>query len=70
LEVLFEPSTDRNAHVLVTTSVNGFATIWKNVFDRFFVRYDYAARIEINDFGATPGTVMLRLEQAAEASHG
>ena len=25
-----------------------------------------AAKVEINDFGATPGTVTLRLEQAAE----
>jgi malonate decarboxylase delta subunit len=36
------------------------------VLDRFFSRFQHAARIEINDFGATPGTVTLRLEQAAE----
>ena len=41
LEVLLEPSSDPQAHVSVTTSVDGF--------------------------GATPGVVMLRLEQAAEA---
>ena len=34
--------------------------------DRFFARYDGAVRIHINDAGATPGSVMLRLEQAAE----
>jgi malonate decarboxylase delta subunit len=68
LEVLLEPSSDSRAHVLVTTSVDGFGAAWRNVLDRFFARYQGAAFIEINDFGATPGTVMLRLEQAAEAS--
>jgi len=47
--------------------VDGFGAVWKNVLDRFFTRFDGAAVIEINDFGATPGVVMLRLEQAAEA---
>jgi malonate decarboxylase delta subunit len=68
LEVLLEPSPDSRAHVRVTTSVDGFGAAWRNVLDRFFARYQGAASIEINDFGATPGTVMLRLEQAAEAS--
>jgi malonate decarboxylase acyl carrier protein len=67
LEVLLEPSADKAAHVTITTSVEGFAAVWKNVLDRFFSRFDGAASIEINDFGATPGVVMLRLEQAAEA---
>jgi len=67
LEVLLEPSPDLRAHVLVNTSVAGFGAIWKSVLDRFFQRFEGAASIEINDFGATPGTVMLRLEQAAEA---
>jgi malonate decarboxylase acyl carrier protein len=68
LEVLLEPSADARAHVQVNTSVDGFGAAWKNVLDRFFARYQGAASIEINDFGATPGIVMLRLEQAAEAS--
>jgi malonate decarboxylase acyl carrier protein len=67
LEVLLEPSPDLRAHVLVNTSVDGFGTVWKSVLDRFFQRFDGAASIVINDFGASPGTVMLRLEQAAEA---
>lgn len=67
LEVLLEPSADENAHVAVTTSVDGFGTVWKHVLDRFFTRFEGAAAIEINDFGATPGVVLLRLEQAAEA---
>jgi malonate decarboxylase delta subunit len=66
LEVLLEPSADDSAHVAVTTSVQGFGAVWKNVLDRFFSRFDAAVAIEINDFGATPGVVMLRLEQAVE----
>jgi malonate decarboxylase delta subunit len=67
LEVLLEPSPDGRAHVVVTTSVSGFTAVWKAVLDRFFASFDGAALVEINDFGATPGTVMLRLEQAVEA---
>lgn len=66
LEVLMEPAADGAAHVVITTSVNGYDKIWKGVIDRFFTRFDRAASIEINDFGATPGMVALRLEQAAE----
>jgi malonate decarboxylase delta subunit len=68
LEILLEPSADGQAHVRVRTSVDGYDQVWKNVLDRFFARFAGAASIEINDFGATPGMVMLRLEQAAEES--
>ena len=67
LEVLLEPSPQPQSQVTVTTSVDGFGAVWKNVLDRFFSRFNGAVDIEINDFGATPGLVMLRLEQAAEA---
>ena len=70
LEVLLEPSSDKMAHVTIRTSVDGFAQVWKQVMDRFFLRYQGAAAIEINDFGATPGMVTLRLEQAVERSQG
>ncbi|WP_233855542.1 malonate decarboxylase subunit delta [Paraburkholderia sp. HD33-4] len=74
LEVLLSPATaDASgsplaAHVVVRTSVDGYSHIWKSVFDRFFTRYDGAANIEINDFGATPGVVALRLAEAVEAA--
>ena len=67
LEVLLEPAEGSNAHVLIRTSVDGFQDTWKAVLDRFFAKYDGAVRIEINDAGATPGSVQLRLEQAVEA---
>lgn len=68
LEVLLEPSDGATASVRIRTSVEGFKSSWKALLDRFFRRYDGAARIEINDAGATPGAVFLRLQQAVEAS--
>ena len=66
LEVLIEPSNSPTTKVRVQTSVDGCARVWKAVLDRYFSRFECAAKVEINDFGATPGTVTLRLEQAAE----
>jgi malonate decarboxylase delta subunit len=66
MEVLMEPAGQDGAHVSIRTSVNGFGGSWKAVLDRFFSRFDGAVRIHINDAGATPGSVMLRLEQAVE----
>ncbi len=57
-----------NASVVVRTSVTGFGATWKAVLGRFFVRNPVAVQIEINDFGATPAVVALRLEQALEAA--
>jgi malonate decarboxylase delta subunit len=68
LEVLLEPAHGERSHVLIRTSVEGFRDTWKAVLDRFFARYDGVVRIEINDAGATPGSVLLRLEQAVEVS--
>lgn len=68
LEVLLSPNDAMGAHVVVKTSVDGYGHIWKSVLDRFFTRYDGAASIEINDFGATPGVVALRLAEAVEAA--
>lgn len=68
LEVLLVPSETMQAHVVVKTSVDGYGHIWKSVLERFFTRYDGAASIEINDFGATPGVVALRLAEAVERS--
>ncbi|TCP30872.1 malonate decarboxylase delta subunit [Scopulibacillus darangshiensis] len=68
LEILFEPSDDLSTKVKIRTGSEGFAEIWKKVLDRFFAMNDVAARIEINDFGATPGVVSMRLAQALEVS--
>src|ERR1700732_1375832 len=66
LEVLLEPAADLRSRVIVRTSADGFGDRWQAVIDRFFARHDVAVRIAINDFGATPPTVLLRLEQAIE----
>ena len=68
LEVLLEPAEGEVTHVFIRTSVDGFRDTWKAVLDRFFANYHGAARIQINDAGATPGSVQLRLEQAVEVS--
>jgi malonate decarboxylase delta subunit len=68
LEVLLEPIDGTTASVRIRTSVDGFKDKWQAVLDRFFGQYDGAVRIEINDAGATPGAVLLRLQQAVEAS--
>jgi malonate decarboxylase delta subunit len=66
LEVLLEPASEPDSKVIVRTSADGFGERWQAVIDRFFARHDVAVRIAINDFGATPPIVLLRLEQAIE----
>jgi len=68
LEVLLEPVEGESSHVFIRTNVDGYRDTWKAVLDRFFAKYDGVARIQINDAGATPGSVLLRLEQAVEVS--
>jgi len=67
LEILLEPATN-GATVYVLTNVAGHRKTWEALLQRFFAQHPVAARVEINDHGATPGTVWLRLEQALEAA--
>lgn len=64
LEVLMQPADETT--VAIRTSVDGFEKIWRATLERFFARNPVTARVEINDFGATPGVVSLRLAQALE----
>jgi malonate decarboxylase delta subunit len=67
LEVLLEPNSAGMTTIAVSTSVNGKGTLWAAVLDRIFVGTPLpAVRIEINDCGATPGVVRMRIEQALE----
>ncbi|MDM5198221.1 malonate decarboxylase subunit delta [Fictibacillus enclensis] len=68
LEVLLEPSSDQKASVTIRTGSEGFGDTWDKVLERFFASHPVAANIEINDFGATPGVVSIRLAQALEVS--
>jgi malonate decarboxylase delta subunit len=68
LEVLVEPTSfDQGCEVQINTSVKGYASIWKAVCTDFFDKHPHAfMRITINDGGASPSVVTLRLEQALE----
>jgi malonate decarboxylase delta subunit len=67
LEILLEPAGEQ-AMVYVLTKVAGHRKTWEAVLERFFTQNPAAVRVEINDHGATPGTVWLRLEQALESA--
>ena len=68
MEILLEPGDNNKIQFNVRTASDGFKDIWKSVFDRFVASNDIAAKVTINDFGATPGVVSLRLAQALEIS--
>lgn len=70
LEILLEPREEAGAEVEITTSVDGYEHVWRNVLERFFSRQPLGGRYEIHDFGATPGVVSLRLAQAAAEAEG
>ena len=66
LEVLVEPHSDL-IRIQICTSVDGMGPIWQALMQRLFATGVLPAmRIDINDFGATPGVVRLRVEQALE----
>ena len=67
LEVLLEPGRAGTLAIRVITSVNGSAERWRHLFERMFAGGNPPAlNVDIHDFGATPGVVRLRLEQALE----
>jgi malonate decarboxylase delta subunit len=68
LEILIIPGSTTAANIRLRTSVDGFDEIWRNVLSRFFTRYALTGEIQINDFGATPGVVSIRLLQALDQS--
>ena len=69
LEVLIENASLNGACAIeVKTAARGFGTIWEAVMTDFQQRWQLAdTRISINDMGATPAVVSLRLDQAVEA---
>ena len=72
LEVLIEPATLDGACAFdIDTPARGFARVWQAVISDFFARHRLGdVRISINDNGATPATVALRLDQAVEEYRG
>jgi len=72
LEVLVEAGQDpATCTVEINTSAHGFREIWEAVLADFAERYPAGGlRISINDAGATPAVVSLRLAQAFEDCRG
>lgn len=66
LEVLVSPLADSDkSNFIIDTSVTGFDHIWKAVLQDFSDRYAVGGlEFKINDMGATPAVVSLRLSQA------
>lgn len=65
LEVMLEADASTDCEVRVETSARGFGSIWQAVMNDFHARHPLAGvRISINDMGATPAVVCLRLDQA------
>ncbi|HEY9577576.1 MAG TPA: malonate decarboxylase subunit delta [Pseudobacillus sp.] len=70
LEILIQPIEGSETKVEVRTGITGFEETWQKVVERFVSQQDILASIKINDFGATPGVVSIRLAQAAEVVFG
>lgn len=72
LEVLVETTPQRDTcEIVVNTSALGFRDIWEVVLSDFSAQYAAGGlRISINDAGATPAVVSLRLAQALETCGG
>jgi len=68
LEVLVEPTAPPGrCRVVVSTSARGFAEIWQAVLGDFAARHALSGlTVSVNDAGATPAVVSLRLDQAVE----
>ncbi|MBD8544039.1 malonate decarboxylase acyl carrier protein [Oxalobacteraceae sp. CFBP 8761] len=69
LEILIEPAHLKGAcEIEVRTVAVGFGATWQAVMADFHARWSLAdARVSVNDMGATPAVVSLRLDQAVES---
>ncbi len=66
LEVMIESVPGDQCTIEIETSARGFDAVWKAVCEDFHAQHDLKGiRLSINDMGATPAVVSLRLQQAA-----
>ena len=72
LEVLIESTPQRGTCTIeIKTAAVGFGATWQAVMQDFHQRWQLIdASIAINDMGATPAVVSLRLDQAVETMLG
>jgi len=65
LEVMLEPASGIECTLHIETSARGFGPIWEAVVRDFHQRHPLGGvRVSMNDMGATPAVVSLRLDQA------
>ena len=65
LEVMLEAAPGSNCTIHIETSARGFSPIWQAVVRDFHQRHPLGGvRVSVNDMGATPAVVSLRLDQA------
>jgi len=65
LEVMLERASGIQCTIHIETSARGFGPIWEAVVRDFHQRHPLGGvRVSINDMGATPAVVNLRLDQA------
>lgn len=71
MEVLFTADGGKTLTVEITTSVDNSNARWQALFDRLGLTGSVpAGRMQIHDFGATPGVARIRIEQVfEEVSH-
>ncbi|MDE2238426.1 MAG: malonate decarboxylase acyl carrier protein [Rhodospirillales bacterium] len=71
LEALFERTDDESAcRVEISTAAHGFQPLWEAVLRDFVARGAGGLRISINDGGARPDMVALRLAQGLRLMQG
>jgi malonate decarboxylase beta subunit len=71
LEVIIEKNDTHKTLFTIQTSVSNYKKIWALVIQDFVKEYQPAGlKFTLNDNGATPPVVSLRLRQAMEAFHG
>lgn len=66
LEILLKPTKNQQINIHITTSIDNHQAIWEAIFARYFDENTPSMDVVINDFGATPGVIGLRLAQALE----
>ncbi|MEH0832970.1 malonate decarboxylase acyl carrier protein [Pectobacterium cacticida] len=71
MEVLFTADEGKTLAIDITTSVDNSQRRWQSLFDRLSALNGLpAGKLQIHDFGATPGVARIRIEQVfEEVSH-
>ena len=67
LEVMIESASEPQATIVIKTSVDGSEVRWQQIIEMVDANSELPAmQMDIHDFGATPGVIRLRIEQALE----